>query len=65
MGEIEDNIFTVKLLEVILPEEFDLSEEICNQPTGISNNTVTNKEVDLSKLDHIFLVMTLVDQDLN
>ena len=51
LTELEGNIFTVKIKEVIIPEGVIIKDD---------NGEET---YDTTKLDHIFLVMTLVDQD--
>jgi mitogen-activated protein kinase 1/3 len=57
LSECEENIFTVQLLDLILPQAFRAEN---GQISEAAKRDVTQ---DLSKLDHIFLVMTLVEQD--
>ena len=63
LSECPNNIFTVKLLDIILPPNFDIdSVELSKEPTSTKDKRV--KARSLSNLDHIFLVMTHVDQDI-
>lgn len=48
LSELDENIFTVQIKEVIISE-------------GVIEKN--DSSMDISKLDHVFLVMTLVDQD--
>ena len=72
LSEMEDNIFTTKLYDVILPQGVICqdSNELSKQATGDSK-IVTNEEaegledvtINFKNLTHIFIVMEYVDTD--
>ena len=63
LSECPNNIFTVKLLDIILPPSFDMnSSDLMKEPTSAGDKRVRARN--LSNLDHIFLVMSHVDQDI-
>jgi hypothetical protein len=68
---MEDNIFTTKLYDVILPKGVIVDEsDISKQRTGVNAPSNTNDEKDIEDvtinfkhLTHIFIVMEFVDTD--
>ena len=72
LSEMEDNIFTTKLYDVILPQGVICqdSNDLSKQATGDSK-IVTNEEaegledvtINFKNLTHIFIVMEYVDTD--
>ena len=63
MSEWEENIFTTKIIDIILPKNtvfIDSKEIDFNDKEPID----AKKTFELKELDHIFIVMELVESDL-
>ena len=62
LSEMPGNIFTTRLIDIILPQGC-LEEELDTKKTGEIRVEADNLQVDVSKLQFIFIVMEFVDTD--
>ena len=61
-SQIETNVFTSKVLQVILPSDIEVTKPETQEETKDQLSDISSH--DLSKLTHLFIVMENVEMDL-